>query len=986
MKPAGRALAACAALAACSALPWQAGFAQEGGAPPDSVPPDSVPRLDPRILDAQRRGLPADTDSVAVDSTRVADVDARREALSEGGFPERDDVFSELVNLPGFRILEYRGVRVELDLELESVRLMGEAQANYEEAVLRADSITYLARARFISALGAIALLGPDQAEVVSDSGPLYYDVATLKGTIFDAETQFADRGATWRVRGDAIPAGTDTLFVLSGEFTSCELELPHYRFASGQIKLVNENTLVAWPVVLYVGNVPIAWLPFFAQDIRPGRRSGLIPPRFGINDFLSSGDIGRQITDFGYYWAISDFMDAQFTVDWFGGRFTRVNGAYRYKFLKDFLQGNLLTSYSFGETGTNLSLAWSHNQELTPKTRLRINAQYVLDTQVFEDQSFDPREQTAIITSDLGLNHRFGFGNVSLSARRRQFLEENGRVDLTLPSLNMSFSPVTLFRAPASQQGAFNNLTWSGGLNFQRTEQSRDFGTDRRATTGGITSSLTLRELSISGSANYDERITVPADSLGNDLAEELQGTGRWNVGASYRLGLVGSTTLRPRVAVDGALFRSDSTGRSFVTVPTRFNVGVTLTTDIFGFWPGFGPFSSIRHKFSPQFTWAYAPAVEVPDSIANIPGIPVPSGAAQNRLQINFNQTFEAKLKPRVQEEAQREQLEVLGPMEAPEVRERPAPAVEPALEGLPQEPLEAELPPGDEFPLEGPEAEVMADSAAADSLALSAAQAQADSAEAAEAAADARSRLDQVARRRPATEQSVVLLSLNSTPLVFDFERKDQPKLVTERWRTNITSDLLRGVATNIEFDLFRGSGADRDFSMYLSSVGASFGFGSSRSLGSIFGIGRSGRDQPLALANSSQRLDSRRRLNSFDQDDRFDGGSSGPWNVQFNYSLVRSRPEEGGDESQSVGGTIALRPTPNWRMRWTTQYNITQGQFGAQIVTLERDLHRWQAIFGFSKSPNGNLIFNFSIGLKDAPELQFGYDQQGLSGFP
>lgn len=989
MKPAGRALAVCAAFAACSALPWQSGFAQEGGAPPDSVPPDSVPRPDPRILDAQRSGLPADTDSVAVDSTstRVADVDARREALSEGGFPERDDVFSQLVNLPGFRILEYRGARVELDLELESVRLMGEAQANYEEAVLRADSITYLARARFISALGAIALLGPDQAEVVSDSGPLYYDVATLKGTIFDAETQFADRGATWRVRGDAIPAGRDTLFVLSGEFTSCELEVPHYRFASGQIKLVNENTLVAWPVVLYVGNVPIAWLPFIAQDIRPGRRSGLIPPRFGINDFLSSGDIGRQITDFGYYWAINDFMDAQFTVDWFGGRFTRVNGAYRYKFLKDFLQGNLLTSYSFGETGTNLSLAWSHNQDLTPKTQLRINAQYVLDTQVFEDQSFDPREQTAIITSDLGLNHRFGFGNVSLSARRRQFLEEDGRVDLTLPSLNMSFSPVTLFRAPASQQGAFNNLTWSGGLNFQRTEQTRDFGDDKRSTTGGISSSFTLRELSISGSADYAEQTTVPADSLGNDLAEELQGTGRWNVAASYRLGLVGSTTLRPRVSVDGALFRSDSTGRSFITVPTRFNVGVTLTTDVFGFWPGFGPFSSIRHKFSPQFTWAYAPAVEVPDSIANIPGIPVPSGAAQNRLQINFNQTFEAKLKPRVQEEAQREQLEVLGPMEAPEVLERPRlPGELPGEGPLPEEPLEDEFPPGDEFPLERPEAEVMADSAAADSLEASAAEALADRADAAGAGPDARSRLDQVARRRPATEQSVVLLSLNSTPLVFDFERADQPKLVTERWRTSITSDLLRGVATNIEFDLFRGSGADRDFNMYLSSVGASFGFGSSRSIGSIFGIGRSGRDQPLALANSSQRLDSRRRLNSFERDDRFDGGSSGPWNVQFNYSLVRSRPEEGGDESQSVGGTIALRPTPNWRMRWTTQYNITQGQFGAQIVTLERDLHRWQAVFGFSKSPNGNLIFNFSVGLKDAPELQFGYDQQGLSGFP
>ncbi|MCZ6477821.1 MAG: hypothetical protein O6851_05865 [Gemmatimonadetes bacterium] len=225
-----RALAAWALIAAIhAALGGSPAFSQEGEAARDSVAQDSL-------------AMPG----VVVDSARVTDAAARRQALSEGGFPTRDDVFAELARLPGFRVLEYRGVRVELDLELESVRLMGQAQANYTEAVLRADSITYLARARFISALGAIALLGPEQAEVVSDSGPLYYDIATLKGTIFDAETQFAERGATWRVRGDAIPTGTDTLFVLSGAFTSCELEPPHYTFRAGQIKLVSQNTIVA--------------------------------------------------------------------------------------------------------------------------------------------------------------------------------------------------------------------------------------------------------------------------------------------------------------------------------------------------------------------------------------------------------------------------------------------------------------------------------------------------------------------------------------------------------------------------------------------------------------------------------------------------------------------------------------------------------------------------------------------------------------------
>jgi hypothetical protein len=982
MKNGLRALAASVVFAAVQTVLGSSPILAQEPAAPDSLPQDSLPALPPGFEEIQRRGLPADTDSATVDSTQTATREARRQALSEGGFPERDEVFSELAALPGFRILEYRGVRVELDLELESVRLMGDAQANYSEAVLRADSITYLARSRFISALGAITLLGPEQAEVVSDSGPLYYDVATLKGTIFDAETQFADRGVSWRVRGDAIPAGTDTLFVLSGNFTSCEFEPPHYSFRAGQIKVVNENTLVAWPVILYVGNVPIAWLPFFAQDIRPGRRSGLIPPRFGLSDFFSSGSVGRNITDFGYYWAINDYMDAQFTVDWFSGQFTRVNGAYRYKFLKNFFEGNLLTSYSFGETGTNLTLRWNHQQDLTPVTHLGINAGFVKDTKVFEDQSFDPREQTAIIDSDLGLSHRFGFGNVSLSARRRQFLQEDQRIDLTLPSFNMSFSPVTLFRAPASRQGAFNNLNWSGSLNFQRTEVSRDLGEDTKTTVGGFSNSFTLRELSVSGSVRYDERTTIPVDSLGNDLDDELRSVGTWNVGANYRLGLPGSTTLRPRLAVDGAVFRSDSTARSFITAPTRFNIGVVLTTDIFGFWPGMGPFSSIRHKISPQISWTYAPAVEVADSIAGIPGFPVRSGAAQNRLTINFNQTFEAKLKRRVQDEAQREEIgrqfgadSVAAIDSVAALRQAEAAAADSAF--------------------------AVADSLAAAALDSIAAPVEGvpvvpDSVPPGEAAPDTDPRLQRVAdprgqqaaaaRRRPTTEQSVVVLALNSTALDFDFARENQPKLVTERWRTNITSDLLRGVSTNIEFDLFRGTGEERDFNMFLSSVGASFGFGSSRSPGTMFGIGRSGRDQPLPLGSTAQRLDSRNRLNSFEADDRFDGGSSGPWNVQISYSLLRAREEEGGQESQSVGGTISLRPTPKWRMRWTTQYNITQGQFGAQIVTLERDLHRWQAAFGFSKSPNGNLIFNFSVSLKDAPELQFGYDQQGLQGLP
>ncbi len=45
----------------------------------------------------------------------------------------------------------------------------------------------------------------------------------------------------------------------------------------------------------------------------------------------------------------------------------------------------------------------------------------------------------------------------------------------------------------------------------------------------------------------------------------------------------------------------------------------------------------------------------------------------------------------------------------------------------------------------------------------------------------------------------------------------------------------------------------------------------------------------------------------------------------------------------------------------------------------MVRLERDLHEWRAGFNFSRNPNGNFAFYFSIYLTDLPELKFDYDQ-------
>lgn len=941
--------------------------------------------------EAQEAGLQARPDTVEADSIRRdsarVELEARRQALSGEGFPERDSVFQRLMQLSGFQAVEYRGDRVELEVARELVKLRGDAQANYAASVLEADSISYFADLQFIRARGDIRLSGEGR-EVRNDS-VLFYDISRFKGTIMDARTSFAERGAEWYVRGTATLSGDDTAYVQVGTFTTCELEEPHYWFKAGKIKVVSNNYIVAWPVVFYIHGIPVAWLPFFAQDIRPGRRSGFLPPRFGFNDIVQTGNTARSVSDFGYYLALSPYLDAQFTADWLSGSFTRLNGAFRYRFLKKFLRGNILTSYSFGGAGRNYEIQANHDQQLTPSTDFRLNARFVRNTRLFEDRIFeDPTLQTQTINTDVGLNHRFDFAALNFSARRQQFLgDQEGRTTLELPRLQMSFSPVTLFRAPATRAGPFNNLTWSGNLNFNRQLRLQEADDDQTTTRADYANSLRLGRFNVSGSANLNDIRTVPFDdSLGVEGDPFSQTQINWNSGADYQVDLMGSTVLRPTVQVNGARFKSPDTGGDFLNVPTRLNVGATLSTDLYGFLPGFGPFSRIRHKLSPNFRYTYSPEVEVADSLQQIPGFPGGSARARNTLQVTLNQTFEAKVRPRSRGEAEdagrEREGEVGGEPGVGEPGVEEPPETEAAVgepEQAPEEGAEGEPAPEEAAPEEGVEGEPAEPEAGADQEAI-------EEEPPAPTAPGAQPRGAGGRGQARQEERKMVLLGVNSTSLEFDFARENEPALVTDRWRHNITSDLLRGFSFNLSLDLFEGVGEERTFSPILSEISGSLSFNSQAGLAGLFGLGEPGR-RPAPPTRRAERggFNSRYRLSSFEDalDDPF-GGGGGPWNLTVDYSRRRVRSDEMGEGSQSLGGSLRLSPSPNWRIQWRTQYNVTDGEFVLNRVSLERDLHRWMAFFGFSKSPNGNFHFQVMVSLKDAPEVRLDWDQQTQTG--
>jgi hypothetical protein len=907
--------------------------------------------LRPAQIPLDEQGLPIDTLGLPADTTPGVDIEARRQALETEGYPARDDIFRQLKDLPGFMVFEYRGEEVRLDVAEQRIGLLGNAQVNRGPDVLTADTIRYRGNVKFMSALGNIQLVGMDQKDVKSDS-VLYYDLANQKGTVFGAETQFMQGGTTWRIVGDVIPKAQDTVYASHGAFTSCDVEAPHYRFQAGEIKLVNQDVIVAWPVVLYVSNVPVFWLPFFAQDIRPGRRSGILPPRFGFNDLVqTSGSSSRNVTDFGYYWAINDYTDIQGSVDWFSGNFTRLNGVFRYRWLKKFIRGSVAYGETFSETGRNLTMGWNHDQELGLATTLRVSGRYIQDTRTFQDQTYDPRLQTQSIDSDAGLNHRFSFANLSVSARRRQFLTSE-KTELTLPQFSLSFSPVTLFAAPRSTEGFFNNMTLSGTGRFGRNSTSQRFATDRATTNGALSGGLRLKQLNISGSASYNELRTTEEDSTGIELPSVAVREMDWNAGVDYQVNLLGSTTLRPNVRWRGGYFRSPDTAGDFVSIPTQMSFGATLSTDVFGFYPGFASFSRVRHKMSMGFSWAYAPAVNIDSVRASIPGFPADSIRARHTLSVNLRQTFEAKVRG----------------------RQEPGSGVSPVSGQLEGRPLpEASL----------PDSAVLAslpDSAtAADSAAALAGTSVPDT-----VTVDPLSPSDLTGPpSMPPRDQVVTLLAINTSAFVFDFERAKQgePALVSPTVSNNISSDLLRGLTINMTHRLFEGTGVDRRFSPSLQQIALSFSLRSGTSLGDLVGLGSS---QASSQQDPAPReTDARDGLRGFYDVDRTDpfaeGSRGGPWNLSLRYSLVRPQTESG-FESQTIDGTLSFQPTPGWAVRWSTQYNFTSGDFGQQLITLDRDLHRWRASFQFARSPNGNVIFSVGVHLTDAPELKGDYKQQ------
>ena len=416
---------------------------------------------------------------------------------------------------------------------------------------------------------------------------------------------------------------------------------------------------------------------------------------------------------------------------------------------------------------------------------------------------SFDPREVTQSINSEGGLTRRFDWGNLSVSANRRQFLSDD-RVEMTLPSANLSLKSITLFRAPSNRARFFNNMTWSGSANYRRSTVDRAAQAestfmrslaDEVRTSSGVSSALNLgglswtQALSLTEKANLDlpAAIAFPGDTLGpppTGLVDLAGADLTWTTSLNYQQRLIGSTTLTPSLQVSGAAKRSDEIPEapSFVFGPRRLSFGARLKSDIYGYYGGFAGFEAIRHKISPSFSYAYSPKTTATDLQEAVFG--ASNAFTRNIVTFGFNQVFEAKRAEGDVGGTEDDGLDLDEDLLAPDsIRDARADSLL-ALEEAPPEPVA-----DDELDPDGP--------------------------------------------RRLPPSRVINLLSLNTSVVTYDFVRarkSDNPLdgFTTTRLRSQISSGLLRGFPAFGRTRSLRQRGSERRGSPDLRSTTVSSEF--------------------------------------------------------------------------------------------------------------------------------------------------------------
>lgn len=494
-------------------------------------------------------------------------------------------------------------------LSSRTMYLFGKGEIRYKTFGIKAEHIDINWNTSVLNARGV-----PDSADTTGkklrgapdlvDGGETYrgerisYNFGTKRGTIMLAETEIEEG----HYYGEQIKKiADDELFVGRGRYTTCELEHPHYYFASPEMRVTLRDKVVARPVYLYIADVPVFALPFGIFPNERGRRSGIIAPAYG------ESARGRYLTHLGYYWAMSDYTDVALRADGYTKGSWVLYGDFRYA-LRYAFSGSVSGSYATtvaGERGDPsfrrerlFNLRLGHNQEFDPTTRLVVDFTFTSGDyyQATSNNLSELLQQNVISNATLSKSWEGTPNSMTLNIRRDQVIAgpRSGERTEVLPGISFNRGQSFPFRSRGSG-GESSSLAWyeligyTYGAQFlnSRSRALRTDGTFGTRERIGVSHTVALNASPKAGAVTITPFFNYAEKWYNRSITKELN--------------------------------RADSTVavrevRGLEAVRT-YDMGISAGTKLYGiFQPGMLGIRGIRHQVIPSLTYTYQPDFSTP------------------------------------------------------------------------------------------------------------------------------------------------------------------------------------------------------------------------------------------------------------------------------------------------------------------------------------------------------------------------------------
>lgn len=230
----------------------------------------------------------------------------------------------------------------------------------YKDVILTCDKITVHLDTRDAVAEGHVKV---SQKGAYFTGDRINYNFDTRKGTVLNGYVNAKPFYGKAQEVGKL--ANKDQINLERGYVTTCNLEKPHYRVQSRQVRIYLNDKVVAKHILFFVGNVPIVYIPYYVQPLKERKSHITVIP--------------GQSKDWGYYvlasyrYYIGDKNRGDLLLDYRSKKGLAYGVNHYYDTGK---AGDI--SFKYYQTRENDNLAYEKTDE--EKTRYRYQARYRWD------------------------------------------------------------------------------------------------------------------------------------------------------------------------------------------------------------------------------------------------------------------------------------------------------------------------------------------------------------------------------------------------------------------------------------------------------------------------------------------------------------------------------------------------------------------------------------------------------------------------------